>query len=192
LRLFLVAFLLQGFLSGIGTHILSFSDRVERFDSTGWAARLIGEMPPEPADLAHRIHFEEFTHWFSEVGTLFIFFLVAAAQKVILRKYHRRYLEHLTLSLNVATFTFLLIIAVDVVTLIHGRGSIGASTEVLRINLIGLTLPVYWFFAIHRFYATSWGGAFLYALLVAISNIILAAFVNLIVLVAQAAVAKLL
>ena len=191
LRLFVVAFLLQGFLSGIGTHVLSFGDRLERDDSTGWAAKLIGEMPAESLDLGHRIHFEEFTHWLSEVGTLVIFFFVAAAQMLILRKYHRRYLEHLTLSLNVATFAFLLSIALDVVTLIVGRGSVSRATEAVRLNFMGLTLPIYWFFAIRRFYGTAWGGAVLYALAVAIFNIMIATFLNLIVLLMLAAVAKL-
>lgn len=191
LRFFLVAFILQGFLSGIGTHILSFSDRVQRDDTTGWAAKLIGEMPAESADLTHRIHIEEFTHWFAEVGTLAIFFLVAVAQALILRKYRRRYLEHLTLSLNVATFTLLLAIVLDVVTLIAGRGSVSRGTEALRLNFIGLTLPIYWFFAIRRFYGATWGGAIVYALAVAIANIIIATFVNLIVLVMLASVVKL-
>jgi hypothetical protein len=191
LRLYLVVFIVQAFLSGIGTRILSFSDRVTEFDTTGWALKLIGQMPKESNDLAHRIHFEQFTHWFSEVGTLLIFFLVAAAQMLILRRYRRRYLEHLALSLNVATFAFLLLVAADVVTLIVGRGSINETMEVLRINCVGFTLPIYWLFAIRRFYGTSWGGAMLYALAVSIANILIATGLNLIELITLASIAKL-
>jgi Protein of unknown function (DUF3667) len=187
LRLYLVVFLVQAFLSGIGMPTLTRSEWVQRYDSSGLAAKLMAKQIDSGAGDLTSAHFATYTHWSSEAGTLMVFLLVALAQLAIMRKYHRRYLEHLMLSLNVATFILLVLIVGDVVTLIAGRGSISESAESYRLNAPGYLLPIYWFFAIRRFYGTTWSGAIVYSVAITVANALIATVLNVLVLLALVA-----
>jgi hypothetical protein len=179
LRLYLVVFIVQAFLSGIGTPTLTLSEWVKRYDSTGLAAKLIAKQINSDAGNLTPVHFATYAHWLSEAGTLMVFVLVAWAQLAIMRKYHRRYLEHLMLALNVATFMLLALIVGDIVTLIAGRGSISEIAESYRLNAPGYLLPIYWFFAIRRFYGTTWSGAIVYSVAVTAATVLIATALNL-------------
>lgn len=181
LRLYLVIFVAQAFLASIGTVPPTWSERLRRYDITGMVTHLSasrgisGSMMPS-------LHFEAYSHWLSEAGTLVIVFLIAAALLLILRKYHRRYLEHLTLALNVITFLLLLMLVGDAVTLIAGRGSVSEVAEIYRINVPAMLLPLYWLIAIRRFYGSSWGGSVLYTVATFAATWVIAQLVNTLVL----------
>jgi hypothetical protein len=181
LRLYLVVFVAQAFLGSFGTAPLSWGDRLQRYDTTGVVRHLTADRGI-PDGAMPSAGFETYFHWLSEAGTLVIVFLIAAALQLILRKYHRRYLEHLTLALNTITFFVMIMLIGDVVTLIVGRGSVSELAEAYRLNVPALLLPFYWVFAIHRFYATTWGGAAVYMIAVMAASLVIAQLPNIVLL----------
>jgi hypothetical protein len=191
LRLYLVVFVVQAFLSGIGVPELTFSERVQRFDTTGLAARFTAwRMQHGSGELAYGLHSAAYSHWFSEAGTLVIFLLVACVQLSVFRKYHRRYLEHLTLALNVVTFSMLVLIVGDIVTLAAGRGTVSDIAFKYRNDAVAYTLPIYWFFAIRRFYGASWSGSSLYGIAITAANVLIAIGLNAMLLLLVVATAQ--
>lgn len=178
LRLYLVVFVVQIFLSGLGTAPLTLSERVRRFDTTGMVTRLAGNRIPSNSDPIPGAHAPTFDHWVSEVATLMVVFFAALALLGIMRKYHRRYLEHLTLCLNVVTFLVLVMAVGDVITLILGRGSVSDEADGYRINAASYVLPFYWVFAIRRFYGTSWVGAIFYTVAIMVAMLLIAQVLN--------------
>jgi hypothetical protein len=190
LRLYLVVFVVQVFLSGLGTAPLTLSERVRRFDNTGLVTRLAGErVPADSGDALQSAHTATLDHWLSEGVTLLIVFFVALALLGIMRKYHRRYLEHLTLSLNVVTFVVLVVTVGDVITLLLGRGSVSELAAALRINAAAYVVPFYWVFAIRRFYGTSWGGAIVYTVAIMLAMLLIAQALNIFMLLSLIAAA---
>jgi Protein of unknown function (DUF3667) len=190
LRLYLVVFVAQVFLSGIGVAPLTLAERVRRFDNTGLVTRIAGDrVPPDSGDTLQGAHTATSDHWLSEGVTLLIVFFVALALLGIMRKYHRRYLEHLTLALNVVTFVVLVVTVGDVITLVLGRGSVSELAEANRINAAAYVVPFYWVFAIRRFYSTSWGGAIVYTVAVMVAMLVIAQLLNGLMLLALIAAA---
>jgi hypothetical protein len=190
LRLYLVVFLAHAFLSGLGTAQLSLAQRVHRFDNFGLVTWAAGDhLPPDSDNPIHGAHGATLTHWLSEGATLMIVFFVALALLGIMKKYRRRYLEHLTLALHVITFTLLAMVAGDVVTLILGRGSVSEMAEAYRTNAAAFVLPFYWVFAIRRFYGTSWRGSVAYALAISVASLTIAQVLNDLMLLALIAAA---
>jgi hypothetical protein len=190
LRLYLVVFIVQAFLSTIGTAPLTLSERVRRFDTTGLVTRLAGDrVPSDSGDPIQSAHAATLEHWLSEGATLMVVFFAALALQGIMRKYHRRYLEHLILSLNAVTFVVLVMAVGDVITLLLGRGSVSDLADAYRINAASYLLPFYWVFAIRRFYGTSWGGAIVYAVAIMLSMLLIAQILNGLMLLALIAVA---
>jgi hypothetical protein len=185
LRLYLVVFVAQAFLASIGTVPLKWSERLQRYDSTGVVTALTaGRAIPGAGSEMASSHLETYSQWLSEAGTLMIVFLIAAALLLIFRKYHRRYLEHLTLALNAVTFLLLMMLVGDAITLIAGRGSVSELAQGYRINVPALLLPFYWLLAIHRFYGTTWLGAVFYVVAVSAATLVIAQVMNILVLLA--------
>ena len=91
---------------------------------------------------------------------MLIFLAVAGIQLLVFRRYRRRFLEHIVLGLSVATF-YILVVAVGELALIVTRQTrIGPIDGLLRQGVGGTLLPIYWFFAIRRFYgARAWRAA---------------------------------
>jgi Protein of unknown function (DUF3667) len=179
LRLYLVLFVAQVFLAGIGTPVLRLAERVQRLDSTGLVMRWQGEkILAEAGNPTPGAHTDTYQHWLSEIFNLLIVFVVAGALMLVLYKYRRRYLEHLTLSLNVISFTLLVLIAGDITTLILGRGTISDLAFSYRLNAAAFLLPIYWFFSIRRFYGTSWGGAACFAVVITAADVVVANVLN--------------
>jgi Protein of unknown function (DUF3667) len=191
LRLYLVVFVLQAFLSGIGLPELSWSEKVQRFDATGLVTRfVVWRSNHGGGDLAQGFQTPAYTHWLEEAGTLLIVFLVALVQLAVLRAYRRRYLEHLTLALNVVTFSMLVLTVGDIVTLTIGRGSVGDMAFIYRNNIVAYLLPIYWFFAIRRFYGTRWSGSILYTVVITAANVLIAIGLNSLLLLLLVATAR--
>jgi hypothetical protein len=190
LRLYLVVFLAQVFLSGIGTTPLSLSERVQRSDATGVVMWLAGDrLSSESRDPTRTVQTSTLDHWLSEGATLLVVFFAALALMGILRKYHRRYLEHLTLCLNAVTFLMLVMSIGDVVTLILGRGTVSDLADAYRINAAACALSVYWIFAVKRFYGASWGGAIVYSVAIMVAMVLIAQVLNALMLLTLIALA---
>jgi len=184
LRLYLVVFVVQAFLSGIGIRMLTLGDSLQRYDPTGIVANVIVRLNKTDLAVLNRTpHHSSSAHWLSECGTLVVFLLLARVQMLLLGKYHRRYLEHVMLSLNVATFAMLVLIVGDIVTLIAGRGSISDVAEGYRLNALAFALPIYWLFAIRHFYGTTWRGAVFYSVAITAANVVIATVINMLALV---------
>ena len=101
--------------------------------------------------LGQELH--EHGHWLSELANLMIFLFVAAFQKLMFYRLRRRYLEHVALALNVASFYLALIVCGDLLSVpLDSRGfsDFGGHFQ----QIVGATaLPLYWMLAIRRFYA---------------------------------------
>jgi Protein of unknown function (DUF3667) len=180
LRLYLVVFLLHAFLSGLATAPpLDLPARAQMIDITGLTAHVAASRPEvdwENPELKEKPAVR--SHWLAEAGTMLIFLFVALAQQLLFRRFHRRYLEHVTLALSVSTFYLLVISAGELVLLIAAQPEFGTVDSVLREVVGGIALPVYWYFAIRRFYGVRAWRAVPDTLLVAASHVLLAILTN--------------
>jgi len=179
LRLYLVVFILQAFIGAIGTPQLTLTERAERYDPTGFTSHLASERGLATRQSPHSETAATDAHWIAELGTLLIAFLVSAVQMLLLRRFHRRYIEHLTLCLTVVTFSMLVMIAGCVITLAMGLGQVTQGADAVRQNAAAIVLPVYWFFAVKRFYSTTAGASLLYAAGITLANFAIALAINL-------------
>jgi hypothetical protein len=154
LRLYLILFLLHAFISvifgGLGT---SLPERARELDVWGLLSHLLSSRPEvnwlSPV-VASRVR--EHAHWLSEVAMLLIFLVTAGFQKILFYRLRRRYLEHVALALNVATFYLAVLLIGELLVGAATRRSLGNSEELLQSLVAMFALPVYWFFAIRRFY----------------------------------------
>jgi hypothetical protein len=180
LRLYLVVFLLHAFLSGLATAPpLDLPARAQMIDITGLTAHVAASRPEvdwENPELKEKPAVR--SHWLAEAGTMLIFLFVALAQKLLFRRFHRHYLEHVTLALSVSTFYLLVIAAGELILLIAAQPEFGTVDSVLREVIGGIALPVYWYFAIRRFYGVRAWRAIPDTLLVAASHVLLAILTN--------------
>jgi hypothetical protein len=154
LRFYIVLFLLQvvvgAVVSGPGS---SFLERVRDSDPFGVLSHLMSSRPDvdwhSPAVAAH---VRELGHWLSELATLLIFMLVAWVQMLVFYRLHRRYLEHVALALNVASFFLAVITVADLLVWAVSRNRFGNLEAQLQSLLALSALPLYWCLAIRRFY----------------------------------------
>lgn len=177
-RLYLVVFILQAFVGGIGTRPLTLSERAERYDPTGFSSRLAIERGLDIQQSSRAGRDAAAAHWIAELGTLLIAFLVSVVQMLVLRRYRRRYIEHLTLSLTVVTFSMLAMIVASLLALAIGHGHISDNAEALRSNAAAIVLPVYWFFAIRRFYGAPVVASLLYTVAITMADFAIALILN--------------
>lgn len=154
LRIYVAIFLMQLVVNALvsGPHS-TFLERVHDYDSFGILSHLMATRPnvawSSPAVAAH---VSELLHWCGELATLLIFLLVAGVQELIFFRLHRRYLEHVALALNVAAFFLAAITISELLIWAVTRSRLGNWLDSVQ-SIIALTaLPVYWFFAIRRFY----------------------------------------
>lgn len=154
LRVYIVLFLLQVVVgvavSGPGTSLL---ERVQDSDPFGVLSHLMSSRPnvdwQSPAVAAR---FRELGHWLSELATLLTFMLVAGVQKLIFYRLHRRYLEHVALALNVASFLLAALTVCELLVWAVTRNRFGNLEAQLQSIVAMSVLPVYWCLAIRRFY----------------------------------------
>lgn len=186
LRLYLVVFVILAFVTEIGSEPLTLSQRVERYDPTGWIGRLAHEHEFNHPHATHEDkRAESRAHWVGEFGTLVIVFLVSAVQMLVFRRFRRHYIEHLALGLTVITFSMLATIAGSLAALLIGRGHLTIGAEQLRDNGSALLLPFYWWFSIRRFYGASGGVSVLYASAITVAQVAIAFALNIAILALQ-------
>lgn len=171
LRLYVVVFLVNAFLMGLGGQHRTLPERAAAVDPTGVVAMLAARRHDiDWQDPRTTQRLEGRTHWMSELGTMLIVFAMAAAQLLVFRRFHRRYLEHLALALEVTTFFIGLVAAMEIAALLIGRGTIDPRAETIRDIATSIALPIYWFAAIKRFYGTGTGAAIGYAVVTTLIN----------------------
>jgi len=176
LRVYIFVFLLQvivgALVSGGGS---SFQERVHDSDPFGVLSYLMSSRPNvdwhSPAVAAH---VREIGHWLSEFATLFIFLLVAAFQKLVFYRLHRRYLEHVALALNVASFFLAVLTVCELVLWGVVRERFGDFEGQLQSILALSALPVYWCLAIRRFYELRMFPAAVAAIVITFANAVMA------------------
>jgi Protein of unknown function (DUF3667) len=154
LRIYIVFFLVHAIVAvsvnGLG---VSFPERVREFDSFGILSHLMSGRPDvnwQSPEVASRVR--ELGHWLGELATLLIFLATAGLQKLIFNRLHRRYLEHVVLALNVASFTLVAVTVSELLVWVASRNHYGDLDGVLQSLILVSALPIYWFFAIRRFY----------------------------------------
>ena len=111
-----------------------------------------------------------------------IYVFVALLLQVVLLKTHRRYLEHLSLALNVLTF-YLLVTAIVQLLLPwifndHTAETLGETQTVLSVTV----LPVYWYLSIRRFYRIGRRWAAAAAATITIGNALIAMVLNTVII----------
>lgn len=154
LRFYIILFLLHVVVgvavSGPGPSLL---ERVQNSDPFGVLSHLMSSRSnvdwQSPA-VAARVR--ELGRWLSELATLLIFMLVAGVQKLIFYRLHRRYLEHVALALNVASFFLAALTVCEILAWALARNRF-ENLEAQLQSLVALSaLPIYWCLAIRRFY----------------------------------------
>lgn len=154
LRIYIVLFLLHALVAvsvnGLG---VSFPVRVREFDSFGILSHLMSGRPDvDWQSPAVDSRARELGHWLGELATLLIFLATAGIQKLIFNRLHRRYLEHVVLALNVASFTLAAVTVSELLVWAASRNHHGDLDGALQTLVLISALPIYWFFAIRRFY----------------------------------------
>ena len=176
LRLYLLTFLLHLFLlSFLAPHPMTMAEIAQMFDPSGFLARLMasrgsidwsGSQPQE--------HFLQRVHWISQALTLLVFLGVAGIQSLLLFRLHRRYLEHLSLALNVSAFYLLLCVAGDVVAAVFWHQEMQQVAYQIGSVLAATAMPLYWCLSVRRFYLTGWPVSIAVALLLTIGTALIA------------------
>ena len=155
LRIYIGLFLLHALIAAsTGSLRPALPTRIADFDVFGLLSHLIASRPEidwQNLEVIYRVR--EIGHWLSELATLSIFLLTAGMQKVVFYRLHRTYLEHVALALNVASFYLIALMISELsFALIVRNLDVESSLQAL----IALSaLPLYWFFAIRRFYELS-------------------------------------
>jgi hypothetical protein len=180
LRLYLVVFVLHAFLvTLVEGHRETLPEHIRMLDSTGLLTRLVNARvgmdwsnPELLAELSER------AHWLKEIANLSIFFGIAAIQSLIFYRLHRRYLEHVALALNVSGFLVVVVVAVELcLGLFHRKDFTSLTYQ--STQWVALTLlPLYWWFAIRRFYGIKGLYAAGGAVLTTIGNWLVATLLN--------------
>jgi hypothetical protein len=184
LRFYVIAFLLHATLAALlAGHGPSLSEHIREIDPTQLLARLVASRPGVNwNDPELRASLSERGRWFAEIGTMLIFLVIAALQKLVFFRSGRRYLEHVALSLNIVSFYIAVLLLVEVGLGIFGRSHF-ADYDVDAQQWAGATvLPVYWFLAIRRFYGLRALPSLFGALIMWVGHASIALCMNLLVL----------
>ena len=184
LRFYVIAFLLHATLIALlADHGPTLWERISEGEPTHLLARLVASRPSVNwNDPELRASLNERGRWFAEIGTMLIFLGVAALQKLVFYRSGRRYLEHVALSLNIVSFFIVVLLLAEVGLGIFCRSHF-ADYDVIAQQWVGVTLlPVYWLFAIRRFYGLRGLPSLFGALMMWIGHVLVALCINLLVL----------
>ena len=184
LRFYVIAFLLHAALAALlAAHGPSLSEHIRESDPTQLLARLAASRPGVNwNDPELRASLNERGRWFAEIGTMLIFLVIAALQKLVFYRSGRRYLEHVALSLNVVSFCIVVLLLFEIGLGIFGRSHF-ADYDVDAQQWVAFTLlPVYWLLAIRRFYGLRVLPALFAALMMWVGHVLIALCMNLLVL----------
>jgi hypothetical protein len=154
LRIYIVLFLVHAIvavsINGLGA---SFPQRVRDIDAFGVLSHLMSGRPQVNWHSREvDSHVRELGHWLGELATLLVFLVTAGFQKLIFYRLHRRYLEHVVLALNVASFYLAALTVSELLVWAATRNRYGDLDATLQTLIVMSALPTYWFFAIRRFY----------------------------------------
>jgi hypothetical protein len=180
LRIYIVLFLVHAIvavsINGLGA---SFLQRVREIDALGILAHLMSSRPEvnwQSPEVASRVR--EFGHWSGELATLLVFLATAVFQKLIFFRLHRRYLEHVVLALNVASFFLATLTVSELLVWAATRSRYGNFEDVPQTLIVISALPIYWFFAIGRFYGLKTSVSAAAAIVVTASQVAVAVTLN--------------
>ncbi len=166
---------------GHGRPTLSMVERVNLVDPTGILEKLLNLRDPGFwKDSATEARLSERAKWLSESGTFVIAIFVAMLQSFVFIKFRRRYLEHLSLALNVTTFILLCTAFGKLFVIIFYKGNHSDVEAWLQTLLALIALPIYWFFSTKRFYEIKPIWALLSAAAMTFGVAVIALFLNII------------
>jgi hypothetical protein len=183
LRLYLAVFLVHLALvatSPDGTRTLA--DRAAMIDPTGFTLNLARARPQlHWSDPGLQERLAERGRWGAEFGTILIFVGVGGVLQLLFYRQHRRYLEHAVLALNITTWYLLLVSVVEFALMLMRSRRYGAS-DLEVAQWLAPTLPLYSWFAFRRFYGASRLYAALAAVVLLLSQGLIAMILNIAVI----------
>jgi hypothetical protein len=183
LRLYLAVFLVHLALvatSPDGARTLP--DQAALIDPTGLTLDLVRARPQvhwSDPELQERLAERE--HWGAEFGTMLIFLGVGGVLQLLFYRQHRRYLEHAVLALSITTWYLLLVSVGEFGLMVMRLRQYGAS-DLTVAQWLAPTLAVYGWFAFRRFYSASRSYATLAAVVLLLSQGLIAMILNIVVI----------
>lgn len=183
LRLYLAVFLVHLILvaaSPDSTRTLP--EKAAMVDPTGLTLDLIAARPQvhwSDPDLQGRLAERE--RWGAEFGTMLIFLGVGGVLQLLFYRQHRRYLEHAVLALSMTTW-YLLLVSVGEFALMLIRSRQYGVSDLTVAQWLAPTLVVYGWFAFRRFYGASGWYATLAAVVMLLSQGLIAMILNIAVI----------
>jgi hypothetical protein len=115
--------------------------------------------------------------WGAEFGTMLIFLGVGGVLQLLFHRQHRRYLEHAVLALSITTW-YLLLVSVAEFALVLMRSHPFGASDLKVTQWLAPTLAVYGWFAFRRFHGASGWYATLAAIVLLLSQGLIAMFLN--------------
>jgi hypothetical protein len=183
LRLYLAVFLVHLALvatSPDGTRTLP--DEAAIIDPTGLTLELVRARPQVHwSDPGLQGRLAERERWGAEFGTMLIFLGVGGVLQLLFHRQHRRYLEHAVLALSITTW-YLLLVSVGEFALMLMRSRQYGASDLKVAQWLAPTLAVYGWFAFRRFYGTSRLHATLAAVVLLLSQGVIAVILNIAVI----------
>ncbi len=183
LRLYLAVFLLHLALlatSPDGTRTLT--DQAAMIDPTGLTLDLARARPPVHwSDPGLQERLAARGRWGAEFGTMLIFLGVGGVLQLLFYRQHRRYLEHAVLALSITTW-YLLLVSVGEFALVLMRSRQFGVSDLMLAQWLAPALAVYGWFAFRRFYGASRGYATFAAVVLLLSQGLIAMILNIAVI----------
>jgi hypothetical protein len=183
LRLYLAVFLVHLALvatSPDGARTLP--DQAAMIDPTGLTLDLARARPQvQWSDPGLQARLAERERWGAEFGTMLIFLVVGGVLQLLFHRQHRRYLEHAVLALSITTW-YLLLVSVGEFALMLMRSRQYGASDLKVAQWLAPTLAVYGWFAFRRFYGTSRLHATLAAVVLLLSQGLIAVILNIAVI----------
>jgi hypothetical protein len=156
LRLYLAVFLLHLALVAMspdGTRTLP--DQAAIVDPTGLTLELARARPQVHwSDPGLQQRLAERERWGAEFGTMVIFLGVGGVLQLLFYRQHRRYLEHAVLALSITTW-YLLLVSIGEIVLMLLRARQHVASDLELATWLAPTITVYGWFAFRRFYGVS-------------------------------------
>ena len=156
LRLYLAVFLVHLALVATSPDATrTLPDQAAMIDPTGLTLALVRARPQVHwSDPGLQERLAERGRWGDEFGTMLIFLGLGGVLQLLFYRQHRRYLEHAILALSITTW-YLLLVSVGEFALILMRSRQYGVSDLELAQWLAPTLAVYGWFAFRRFYGAS-------------------------------------
>jgi len=183
LRLYLAVFLVHlALVAALPDGARSLTEQAATIDPTGLTLDLARARPQVNwSDPGLRERLVERERWGAEFGTMLVFLGVGGVLQLVFYRQHRRYLEHAVLALSITTWYLLLVSLGELALMLIRSRQYGASDLEVARWLVPI-LPVYGWFAFRRFYGTSRLYATFAAIVLLISQGLIALILNIAVI----------